>query len=90
MAQRKEKEKLRLLISGFSFQGAPHEILGVQKNASESEIRKAHRELMKRFHPDKVGRPGSREWVDAQKIAEALNSARETLLLARKSNSNEE
>jgi hypothetical protein len=34
---------------------------------------------MKRYHPDLVGRPGSREWKDAQRIAEAINRAKEEL-----------
>ena len=29
---------------------------------------------MKRYHPDLVGPPGSREWKDAQKIAEEILS----------------
>lgn len=79
-----------LRLPGFRMDGAPHEILGVSPGASEGEIRRAHRELMKRFHPDQVGRPGSREWTDAQKIAERINSARDSLLAAIKSRSRSE
>ena len=71
-----------MLLGGFSFTGQPHEILGVQKDAGELEIRRAHRGLIKRFHPDKVGRQGSREWHEAQKIAEAINTARDEMLRA--------
>jgi hypothetical protein len=39
---------------------------------------------MKRYHPDVVGRPGTREWKDAQKIAESLTAARDSLLKNRK------
>jgi hypothetical protein len=73
-----------MLLEGFRFDGAPHEILGVSPQASEIEIQKAYKELIKRFHPDKVGRPGSQAWLDAQPIAESLNRAR-TELLARRS-----
>ncbi|HBQ63669.1 MAG TPA: molecular chaperone DnaJ [Clostridiales bacterium] len=30
----------------------PYEVLGVKENASEDEIRKAYRELVKKYHPD--------------------------------------
>lgn len=31
----------------------PYEVLGVNKNATEDEIRRAYRELVKKYHPDK-------------------------------------
>ncbi|MGZ3686953.1 MAG: J domain-containing protein [Bdellovibrionota bacterium] len=69
-----------LSLPGIRIDGAPHEILGVSSRATPEEIQKAYRDLMKRYHPDIVGRPGSREWNDAQKIAEALNRAKDALL----------
>lgn len=74
----KKAEPLRL--SGISVQGEPHQILGVRPQATEQEIRTAYRELMKQYHPDRIGRPGSREWQDAQGIAEAINVAKEKML----------
>jgi hypothetical protein len=68
------------LLEGFVGDGNAHDILGIPRDADEKTIRAAHRELMKRYHPDLVGRPGSREWKDAQKIAETLNRARDELL----------
>ncbi len=67
-------------LEGFVGDGRPFEILGVPADANEKMIRAAHRELMKRYHPDLVGRPGSREWQDAQKIAETINRARDEFL----------
>jgi len=67
-------------ITGISLDGAPHEILGITALATESEIQKAYRDLMKRYHPDQVGRQDSREWKDAQKIAEVINHARNVML----------
>jgi DnaJ-domain-containing protein 1 len=49
-------------------------------HAIEVQIQSAYRELMKRYHPDRVGRPGTREWQDAQGIAEAINRAKRDLL----------
>ncbi len=47
------------------------EILGVAPDASEEEIKEAHRKLMAANHPDKGGSP----WFASQ-----LNQARDTLL----------
>jgi hypothetical protein len=72
--------KAPLSLTGIRLHGTPHEILGVRMDASESEIQSAYRELIKRYHPDKVGPPDSCEWKDAQKIAEALTQARSAML----------
>jgi len=77
-AKMKMPETFRL--SGIRIDGAPHEVLGIPARATEAEIQSAYRELMKRYHPDRVGRPGTREWNDAQKIAEAINNARKKML----------
>jgi hypothetical protein len=76
----KPKNAKPLLLNGIRLDGAPHEILGVKEKATRAEIQKAYRDLMKRYHPDMVGRPGSREWKDAQRIAEAVGKARDELL----------
>jgi len=77
-AKMKMPETFRL--SGIRIDGAPHEVLGIPARATEPEIQSAYRELMKQYHPDRVGRPGTREWNDAQKIAEAINNARKKML----------
>lgn len=67
-------------LEGIRLDAPPHVILGVALDASRSEIQKAYRDQMKRYHPDLVGRPGSREWQDAQRIAEAINRAKDEML----------
>jgi hypothetical protein len=74
------KKAAPLKLAGISIHGEPHEILGVRHDASEAEIRAAYRDRMKQYHPDRIGRPGSREWQDAQGIAEAINIAKEKML----------
>ena len=47
-----------------------YDVLGVDKNASESEISKAYRKLAKKYHPDKGGNA-----KDFEKISKAYNEA---------------
>lgn len=77
--------KQTLLLEGIRINGLPHETLGISPHAREPEIQKAYKDLMKRFHPDRVGPQGSQPWKDAQKIAEALNDARQKMLASARS-----
>src|SRR5262249_28052655 len=85
LAQAKVQKSAPLALGGIRIDGTPHEILGIRAQASPEEIQQAYRDLLKRYHPDTVGRPGSREWQDAQKIAEALNRAKDALLKDKRS-----
>ncbi len=69
-----------LSLPGIRINGAPHEILGIPRFASKEEVRKAYKELMKRYHPDLMGPLGSQAWKDAQKIATAINDAKDKML----------
>lgn len=81
-APKTSSEKMRAL-PGIDISGSPAEILGVSNDASIKEINRAYRDLMKRYHPDKIGRAGSAQWQEAQKIAEAINHARDVLIKAK-------
>jgi len=83
LAQAKMKRNEPLQLMGIRIDGPPHQILGVSIQATPPEIQKAYRDLMKRYHPDKIGPQGSREWKDAQRIAEAINRAKDALLKQR-------
>lgn len=78
----KNSKKPQLQLGGIKTDGPPHEILGVQPDANLTEIQKAYRDKIKIYHPDRVGRPDSQAWKDAQKIAEAINHAKETMIKA--------
>jgi curved DNA-binding protein CbpA len=73
-----------LRLPGITLDAPANEILGVSPLATRAEIQRAYRERMKIYHPDLIGRPGSREWQDAQKIAEAINRAKEEMLAGKK------
>ena len=51
-----------------------YELLGIKKNASVEEIKKAYRDMVKKYHPD-INKSN-----DASKIMISLNEAKETLL----------
>ena len=54
-----------------------YKVLGLSRDASDKEIRKAYRKLSKEFHPDKVTSPEARP--GAEKKMSAINEAYEVL-----------
>ncbi len=55
----------------------PYKVLGVDRNASEEEIKKAYRALAKRYHPDRHADPVAKELAE-EKMAE-INRAYEMI-----------
>ena len=56
----------------------PYEVLGVSRNASEEEIKKAYRELAKKYHPDNYANSPLAD-LAAEKMKE-INEAYDTVL----------
>ena len=54
------------------------EVLGIPSNAEEAEIRKAYRELARRWHPDRFLEGPERMWAE-QKMTEINNAYHEAL-----------
>lgn len=57
-----------------------YEILEVDENATEEEIKKAYRDLAKKYHPDKQQNETEEEKAEAAEIMKQINEAKEVLL----------
>lgn len=56
-----------------------YDILGVNKNASDDEIKKAYRKLASKWHPDKFATKSEAEKKEAEDKMKEINEAYETL-----------
>ena len=55
-------------------------VLGIPANATEDEVRRAHKEQMERNHPDKVSHLGAETQERATRMAQDINKAKDILL----------
>ena len=58
----------------------PYEVLGVSENADEETIKKAYKELVKKYHPDKLNNLSEREISYATEKFRKIKNAYESLI----------
>ena len=63
-----------------------YDILGIQKNASESEIKKAYRKLAAKYHPDRQQNKSDKEKKEAEEKFKEVTKAYEVLSDSQKRN----
>lgn len=59
---------------------SPHEVLGVENDASEAEIRRAYQDKMRQYHPDRVAGAGPELKALAEQRSKEINAAYDTLM----------
>lgn len=70
--------------NGSTFNSAPEtkdpfDVLGLARDATDSEIKKAYYQLIKRYHPDKFAHLGPQFEETARQYTQAINQAYERL-----------
>ena len=56
-----------------------YEVLGLKKEATDDEIKKAYREMAKKYHPDKVAYLGEDVRKSAEQKLQEVNEAYEKI-----------
>lgn len=69
-----------LSLPGIRLNGEPHEILGIRADAGESEILRAYKEAIKRFHPDTIQGPAKEQLEFYQQASAAINNAKNQMI----------
>lgn len=75
-----KKPESPLELPGIRLDGKPHEVLGIPSDANEPEIIKAHKDLIKRFHPDRIQAPTPEMEKFYQSASVQINRAKEVML----------
>lgn len=76
------KQKLRAVQAEIKRAGRKdfYKIMGLQKDATEEEIRKKYKKLALKYHPDRQSSKGDEERKSAETLFKGINEAYECLL----------
>ena len=78
--KKRNPQSAPLSLPGIRLDGEPHEILGVDESADESEIMRAYKDKIKMFHPDRI-QGQAREQIKFYEEASAkINLAKEAMI----------
>ena len=69
-----------LHLPGIRLHGEPHEVLGIQANASEAEVMKAYKDAIKQYHPDRIQGQAQEQIKFYQEASSQLNQAKEAMI----------
>lgn len=67
-------------LPGVRLHGEPHEVLGIREGADEVEVNRAFKELMKKYHPDKIQSVAPDQQKFYQDAATQINRAKEKMI----------
>ena len=59
--------------------GNAYKVLEIEKSATDSEVKKAHRKLVKKHHPDKLQHLGPEHLKGAQEKFQKIQAAYESI-----------
>jgi len=69
-------------FSAYSYQD-PYEVLGLQRGASEAEVKKAYKKLALKYHPDRHMNASSEEKANAEKKFKEVSNAYNSIVSGR-------
>jgi DnaJ-class molecular chaperone len=69
-----------LSLPGITLHGEPHEILDIAPEANESEIIRAYKDKIKKFHPDRIQGQAKDQMKFYEQASAKINQAKEAMI----------
>jgi preprotein translocase subunit Sec63 len=67
--KKKKKKRKKAIVT------PPHEVLGVDRDASAQEVKRAYQRMMAQYHPDRVANAAAELQALAEKRSKEINAA---------------